>query len=261
MEEEMNHDGKEKKEENGDEEKMEEEGENETKKLEKDPDDTAMEGEEGEEAEDTSLLEPESGEEEEEGEVDTQQEEKLLRDDEVSQDYQEDMDSEEYLRNYVNSDFGNTIEHEEQSFLELNIDSPKDPRSDDDDSRQILDSQANANDSDSSEISQESNYNSTKPNDGSTLNYQDESYEHLHTSTITEPHEEEIILVVEDQEEEEGAEQEVLCLEEVRVEEKEKGREGSTREEEGSEGRGSHHMAYTDNRPEYSEVKIETLGP
>ena len=31
-----------------------------------------MEGEEGEEAEDTSLLEPESGEEEEEGEVDTQ---------------------------------------------------------------------------------------------------------------------------------------------------------------------------------------------
>ena len=261
MEEEMNHDGKEKKEENGDEEKMEEEGENETKKLEKDPDDTVMEGEEGEEAEDTSLLEPESGEEEEEGEVDTQQEEKLLRDDEVSQDYQEGMDSEEYLRNYVNSDFGNTTEHEYQSFLELNIESPKDPRSDDDDSSQILNSQANANDSDSCEISHESSYYSTKPNDGSTINHQDESYEHLHTSTITEPHGEEIILVVEDQEEEEGAEQEVLCVKEVRVEEKEQGREESTREEGGSEGRGGHHMANTDYRPEYSEVKIETMRP
>ena len=256
MEEEMNHDGKEKKEENGDEEKMEEEGENETKKLEKDPDDTAMEGEEGEEAEDTSLLEPESGEEEEEGEVDTQQEEKLLRDDEVSQDYKEDMDSEEYLRNYVNSDFGNTTEHEDQSFLELNIDSPKDPRSDDDDSRQILDSQANANDSDNCEISQESNYNSTKPNDGITPNYQDESYEHLQTSTITRHPEEEIILVGDEQEEEEGAEQEIVCVKEVGRREEEQERKKSTRGEGGSEARGSHQMAYTDQRPEYNEVKI-----
>ena len=190
--------------------------------------------------------------------MDTQQEEKLLRDDEVSQ---EDMDSEEYLRNYINSDFGNTTEHEYQSFLELDIESPKDPRSDDEDSRQILNSQANANDSDSGETAHESNYYSTKPNDGSTINHQDESYEHLHTSTITEPHGEEIILVVEDQEEEEGAEQEVLCVKEVRIEEKEQGREESTREEGGSEGRGGHHMANTDYRPEYSEVKIETMRP
>ena len=259
MEEETNHEGKEMKEEIGDEEKMEEEDGNEKKKLEKDPDDTAMEGDEGEEAEDTSLLEPDSGEEEEEGEVDTQQEEKLLGEDEVSQDYQEGMDSEEYLRNYVNSDFGNTTEHEYQSFLELNIESPKDPRSDDDDSSQILNSQANANDSDSCEISHESSYYSTKPNDGSTINYQDESYEHLHTSTITEQHGEEIILVEEEQEEEEGAEQEVLCVEEVRVEEKEQGGEESTREEGGGKGRGGYHMANTDQRPEFNEVKIEMM--
>ena len=259
MEEEMNHDGKEKKEENGDEEKMEEEGENEKKEQEKEPDDTTMEGEEGEEEEDTSLLEPEPGEEEEEGEVDTQQEEKLLRDDEVSQDNQEEMGSEEYLRNFINSDFGDTTENEDQNFSELNINSPKDPRSDDDDSRQILDSQANANDSDNCEISQESNYNSTKPNDGSTPNYQDESYEHLQTSTITRHPEEEIILVGDEQEEEEGAEQEIVCVKEVGRREEEQERKKSTREEGGSEARGSHHMAYTDQRPEYNEVKIETL--
>ena len=53
----------------------------------------------------------------------------------------------------------------------------------------------------------------------------------------------------------------MLCVKEVRVEEKEQGREESTREEGGSEGRGGHHMANTDYRPKYSEVNIETMRP
>ena len=57
------------------------------------------------------------------------------------------LDSEEYLRNYVNSDLRNNSEHEYQSFPGLNIESPKDNMSDDDDSSQILNSQAHANDS------------------------------------------------------------------------------------------------------------------
>ena len=97
---------------------------------------------------------------------------------------------------------------------------------------------------------------STKPNDGSTINYQDESIEHLQTSSITEPPEEEVILEVEEQEEEEGTDTEVLCVGEVTVEEKE---QETTGEEGGSKGRGGHPMANTDWRPEYREVKIKPM--
>ena len=45
-------------------------------------------------------------------------------------------------------------------------------------------------------------------------------------------------------------------MEEVRVEEKEQGGEESTREEGGGKGRGGHHMANTDYRPQYNEVTL-----
>ena len=246
MEEEMNHDRK---------EEMEEGGENVTKEQE--PDDTATEEMEGEEEEDTSLLEPGPGEEEEEGEVDTQEEEKLLRDEEVSQDNQEEMSGEEILRNFIGSDFRHPIENEDQNFSELNINSPKDLMSDDDDSTPNLESQANANDSESCENSQESNYNSTKPIDGSTLKYQDESFEHLLSSTTTALPEEEIVLIVGEEGEEEGVEEEVVCVKEVKGGEEEQERRKSTREEGSSETREGHPVANTDFR--YNEVKIETL--
>ena len=256
MEEEKDHEDKEEKGGNEDEEKMEEEDGSVRKKTERDQDDEVMGEEEDEETEDTSILEPEPGEEEGGEEVDTQKEDQLLMEDEVGQDLHDGMDSEEYLRNYVNSDLGNNPEYEYQSFPESNIESPKDNMSDDDDSSQILNSQAHANDSYSSEISNKSNYYSTKPNDGSTINSQDESIEHLQTSSITEPPEVEVILEVEEQEEEEGADPEVLCVGEVTVEEKE---QETTGEEGGSKGRGDHPMANTDWRPEYREVKIKPM--
>ena len=247
MEEEMNHDRKEEMEEKGSGDEMEEGGENAPKELE--PGDIAMEEMEGEGEEDTSLLEPGPGEEEE-GEVDIQEEEeeKLLRDDEVSQDDQEEMSGEELLRNFIGSDFRDPTENEDQNLSELNINSPKDPMSDDDDSTQNLESQANANDSESCEISQESNYNSTKSIHESTLNYQEESFEHLLSSTTTELPEEEIILAEGGEGEEKGGEEEVVYVKEVRGGEEEQERRKSTREEEGSEAREGHPVATTDFR-------------
>ena len=254
MEEEMIHDRKEEMEDNGSQEEMEEGGENVPKEPE--PDDTAMEEMEGEGEEDTSLLEPGPGEEEE-GEVDIQEEEKLLRDEEVSQDNQEEMSGEELLRNFIGPDYRDSIENEDQNFLELNITSPKDFMSDDDDSTPKLESQANANDSENCKISQESNYNSTKPIHGSTLNYQDESSEHLLSSTTTALPEEEIVLVEGEEGEEEGGEEELVCVKEVRGGEKEQERRKSTREEGSSEAREGHPVANTDIC--YEEVKVETM--
>ena len=210
MEEEMNHDRKEEIEENGNEEEMEEGGENVTKE----PDDTAMEEMEGEGEEDTSLLEPGPGEEEE-GEVDVQEEEKLWRE-EVSQDNQEEMSGEDLLRNFIGPDYRDLTENEDNNLSELKINSPKDFTSDDDNSTTKLESQANANDSESYEISQESNYNCTKPTHGSTLNYQNESPEHLLSSTTTAFQEGDIVLVDRGEGEEEGGEDEVVCVKEVR---------------------------------------------
>ena len=132
-----------------------------------------MEEVEGEGEEDTSLLEP-GPEEEEEGEVDVEEEEKLLKEEEVSQDNQEEMSGEDLLRNFIGPDYRDLTENEDKNLSELNINSPKDFTSGDDNSTTKLESQANANDSESYEISQESNYNCTKPTHGSTLNYQDE---------------------------------------------------------------------------------------
>ena len=87
-----------------DEEKMEEGEASEKKKTEEDEEDEEMEGGEEEETADASILEPVPGEEEGGEELDLQGEEQLLRDEEVGQDIQEGMDSEEILRNFVNSD-------------------------------------------------------------------------------------------------------------------------------------------------------------
>ena len=250
----MNHDRKEEMEENGSEEEMEEEVENETKEPE--PDNTAMEEMEGEGEEDTSLLEPGPGEEEE-GEVDVQEEEKLLREEKVSQDNQEEMSGEDLLRNFIGPDFRDLTENEDQNLSELHINSPKDFTSDDDDSTPKLESQANSNDSESCKISQESNYNSTKPIHGSTLNYQDESSEHLLSSTTAALQEEEIDLVEGEEGEEGGGEDEVVCLKEVKGGEEEQERKKSTREEGSSKAREGHAVAYTDIL--CKEVKVETM--
>ena len=71
--------------------------------------------------------------------------------------------------------------------------------SDDDDSTPKVKCQADANDSESYEISEGSNFNSTKPDTGSTVIYQDESPEPLLSSTIATFQEEEVVLVGEEQ--------------------------------------------------------------
>ena len=255
MEEGMNHDSKVETEENrSEEEEMEEEVENEIKEPE--PDDTAMEEMEGEGEEDTSLLEPGPGEEEA-GEVDVQEEEKLLREEEVIQDNQEEMSGEDILRNFIGPDFRNITDDDDQYLSELYVNSPKDSMSDGDDSTPKVECQAKANESESCEISQESNYNSAKPTHGSTLNYQDESPEHLLSSTTAALQEEEIVLVEGGEGEEGGGEDEVVCLKEVKGGEEEQERKKSTREEGSSEAREGHRMASADIC--CKDVKVETM--
>ena len=128
--------------------------------------------------------------------------------------------------------------------------------SDDDESTPKVKFQAEANNSESYKISQESNYNSIKPNTGSTVIYQDESPEPLLSSTIATFQEEEVVLVGEGQEEgaEGGGGEEVVCVKEVKVGEEEQDRRKNTREEESSKARGGHRMASTDLR--CKEVKV-----
>ena len=128
---------------------------------------------------------------------------------------------------------------------------------DDDDSAPKVECQAKANDSESCEITQESNYNSTKPTHGSTLNYQDESPEHLLSSTTASFQEEEVALVEGGEGEEGGGEEEVVCLKEVKGGEEEQERRKSTREAGSSEAREGHRMASTDIC--CKEVKVKTM--
>ena len=106
----------EKKEDMEDEEKMEEGEASEKKKPEEDEEDEEMEGGEEEETADASILEPVPGEDEGGEELDLQGEEQLLMEEEVCQDIQEGMDSEEILRNFVNSDPNSNSGQEYQSF-------------------------------------------------------------------------------------------------------------------------------------------------
>ena len=174
-------------EEDENEEKMEEGEASEKKKPEEDREDEKMEGGGDEETAEASILEPEEGEEEGGEELDPQREEKLLEEDEVGQDSQDGMNSEEILRNFVYSDTYINPGLECQSFPDLTINSPKDNMSDDDNLSHTLNSQPPAYDPYSSQISNESYY------------YQEEPAEYQLSSSIAEPHDSDI-LEVEEQE-------------------------------------------------------------
>ena len=169
------------------EEKMEEGEASEKKKPEEDREDEKMEGGGDEETAEASILEPEEGEEEGGEELDPQREEKLLEEDEVGQDSQDGMNSEEVLRNLVYSDPNINPGLDCQSFPDLTINSPKDNMSDDDNLSHTLNSQPPEYDPYSSQISNESYY------------YQDEQAEYQLSSSTAEPHDSDI-LEVEDQE-------------------------------------------------------------
>ena len=267
----------EKKEDMEDEEKMEEGEASEKKKPEEDEEDEEMEGGEEEETADASILEPEEGEEEGGEELDLQGEEKLLMEEEVGQDSHEGMDSEEILRNFVNSDPNSKSGQEYQSFPELTINSPKDNMSDDDNYSHTQNSQPHAYDPYSSEIFNESYYYSTKP-DGSTLNYQDEPTEYQLTSSITDPPDDVILDAEEqeveeqeveeqEQEKEDSTDQDVLFAGEVKVDEKEQEiiveekEQEITTEGEGSTGLGGPQVASKDCRTKYKEVTKAQCNP
>ena len=264
-------------EEDEDEEKMEEGEVSEKKKPEEDREDEEMEGGEEEETAEASILEPEEGEEEGGEELDLQGEEQLLMEEEVGQDTQEGMDSEEILRNFVNSDPNSNSGQEYQSFPELTINSPKDNMSDDDNYSHTQNSQPHAYDPYSSEIFNESYYYSTKP-DGSTLNYQDEPTEHQLTSSITDPPDDVILDAEEqeveeqeveeqEQEKEDSTDQDVLFAGEVKVDEKEQEiiveekEQEITIEEGGSTGLGGPQVASKDCRAKYKEVTKAQCNP
>ena len=168
------------------EEKMEECEDNEKKKPEEYGEDEEMERGGDEEAAEASILEASEDEEEGGEDLDPQREEKLLEEDEVGQDSHDGMNSEEILRNFVNSDPYINPGLDFQSFPDLTINSPKDNMSDDDNLSHTLNSQPPAYDPYSSQISNESYY------------YQDEQAEYQLSSSTAEPHDSDI-LEVEDQ--------------------------------------------------------------
>ena len=194
-----------------DEEKMEEDETDEKKRIEENEEDEEMGGGEEEEEADASILDPEEGEEEEEGgeELDLQGEEQLLKEEEVGQDRMEGTDSEDVLRNFINSDSNNS-EQINQRFPEQNINSPKDYMSDDNNQSHQQNSQQNAFDPYNSNIFNKSYYYSTKP-DGCTIYNQGE--EQLMSSTSDPP---DTILEARepDEEKQEEEEQEVEEVEE-----------------------------------------------
>ena len=72
--------------------------------------------------------------EEEKGDMDDQDEEKLLRE-EVSHDDQEERSDEDKIRDFIGPDYRDKTDDENQNLSELNINSPKDSSmSGDDDS-------------------------------------------------------------------------------------------------------------------------------
>jgi hypothetical protein len=218
--------------------------------------DMSMEEVEGEGEEDSSLLEP-GPEGEEEGEVDVEEEERLLKEGEVNQENQDEMSGEDFLRNFMGHDYKDPTKNERNNLSDLNINSAKDFTSDDENFETKLETQANANDSECCEISQENNYNSTKHAHDSTLNYQDES-EHLLSSTTTALNDGEVVLVDKGDEEEEGGDDKVEYVKEVKGGEERQ--EGSTREERSSAVCVGHPVATTDIR--CKEVKSRhTVNP
>ena len=178
------------------EEKMEECEDNEKKKPEEDVEDEEMERGGDEEAAEASILEAAEDEEDEGEDLDPQREEKLLEEDEVGQDSQDGMNSEEVLRNFVYSDPNINPGLDCQSFPDLTINSPKDNMSDDDNLSHTLNSQPPAYDPYSSQISNESYY------------YQEEPAEYQLSSSIAEPYDSDILEVKEQETKEKEVEEE-----------------------------------------------------
>ena len=176
--------------------KMEECEDSEKKKPEEDMEDEEVEGGGDEETAEASILEPAEGEEEGVEDLDPQREEKLLEEDEVGQDSHDGMNSEEILRNFVDSDTYSNPGLECQSFPDLTINSPKDNMSDDDNLSHTLNSQPPAYDPYSSQISNESYY------------YQEEPAEYQLSSSIAEPYDSDILEVKEQETKEKEVEEE-----------------------------------------------------
>ena len=192
-------------------EKMEECEDIEEKKPEECEGDEEMEKGEDEEAAEASMLEVAEDEEDGGEELDPQGAEKLLEEDEVEQDSYDGTNSEEFLRNFVNSDPQINPGSSGQGFPDLNINSPKDNMSDDDNLSHTLNSQPPEYDPYSSQISNESYY------------YQDEQAEYQLSSSIAEPHDSDILEV----EEQKMKEKEVV----EERQEKEQVKEGSMDED------------------------------
>ena len=187
---------KEEMEEDETEEKMEECEDSERKRPGEDEEDEEMERGGDEEAAEASILEAAEDEEDEGEDLDPQREEKLLEEDEVGQDSQDGMNSEEVLRNFVYSDPNINPGLDCQSFPDLTINSPKDNMSDDDNLSHTLNSQPPAYDPYSSQISNESYY------------YQEEPAEYQLSSSIAEPYDSDILEVKEQETKEKEVEEE-----------------------------------------------------
>ena len=260
------------------EEKMEEDETSEKKRIEENEEDEEMGGGEEEEEADASILDPEEGEEEGGEELDLHGEEQLLKEEEVGQDRMEGTDSEDVLRNFINSDSNNS-EQINQRFPEQNINSPKDYMSDDNYQSHQQNSQQNAFDPYDSNNFNKSYYYSTKP-DGCTIYDQGESQ--LMSSTSNPPdtilearepdeekqeEEEQEVEEVEEKEQEmeDNADTDVLYAGEVMVDEKEKEvtieekKEEASTEVRGGAEPGGPLMAGRDCRAKYKEVRTHPM--
>ena len=240
-------------------EKMEECEDIEKKKPEEYEGDEEMEKEEDEEAAEASMLEVAEDEEDGGEELDPQGAEKLLEEDEVGQDSYDGTNSEEFLRNFVNSDPHMNPGLSGQGFPDLNINSPKDNTSDDDNISHALNSQSPVYDPYNSQISNESYF------------YQEDQPEYQLISSKAEPHDPDILRV----EEEEMKEKEVEEVEQEKELIKEDDMDedvicdGEVTRDGGEVGLAGLQVTTKDNRKEYQEViialkakpKTDTLYP
>ena len=225
-------------------EKMEECEDIEKKKPEEYEGDEEMEKGEDEEAAEASMLEVAEDEEDGGEELDPQGAEKLLEEDEVGQDSYDGINSEEFLRNFVNSDPHMNPGLSGQGFPDLNINSPKDNMSDDVNISHALNSQSPVYDPYNSQISNESYF------------YQEDQPEYQLISSKAEPHDPDILRV----EEEEMKEKEVEEVEQEKELIKEDDMDedvicdGEVTRDGGEVGLAGLQVTTKDNRKEYQEV-------
>ena len=225
-------------------EKMEECEDIEEKKPEECEGDEEMEKGEDEEAAEASMLEVAEDEEDGGEELDPQGAEKLLEEDEVEQDSYDGTNSEEFLRNFVNSDPHMNPGLSGQGFPDLNINSPKDSTSDDVTISHALNSQSPAYDPYNSQISNESYF------------YQEDQPEQQLISSKAEQHNPDIQRVEEEEMEEkeiEEVEQEKELIKEDDMDE-DVICDGEVTRDDGEVGLAGLQVTTKDNRKEYQEV-------